>query len=211
MTGRKLRPTPPSTTKKGSSEDDPLVIPEQRSVPRPRPAVKHRLIPLTETAPKILLQRRRHRWIPEPRMPARIRPQSAANIALRCRHAIAITLLRRFTVGRRRCINHNRPWMRASGQSNWQKDERQTQDLLHHESFRVAWALRKSLGKGIRHRPYAALHERIAQVMAARFLSHWAGTCLKQVAQGENRTAFPDLLFQTRPIALGCAVPSEIC
>jgi|HubBroStandDraft_4_1064222.scaffolds.fasta_scaffold40600_2 hypothetical protein len=116
--------------------------------------MKHRLIPLAKAVPKVFLQRRRNRRIPEPRMPARIGPESVVNVPLSSRNAITVALLRRLAVRRRRSINNHRLRMRAPGnQCNRQKHERQTQNLLHHDFPFVLRGLR-SLGKGIRHRPF---------------------------------------------------------
>jgi hypothetical protein len=165
--------------------------------------MKHGLISLTESVPKIFLQRRRHWRIPEPWMPPRIGSESVVNVALRCRNAIAVALLRCFAVRRRRSINDHRLRMRAPGyECNRQKHERQTQNLLHHDFPFVLRGLR-SLGKGIRHRPlcFPPL-EQIEQVMAARSLSRRAGTCHRQVARCDESNdslalAVPNLLFQT--------------
>jgi hypothetical protein len=63
--------------------------------------MKHSLISLPESVPIILHQRRRRR-IPKTRMPIRIRPQPIADVALRGRHTISVSLLRGFAVLRRR-------------------------------------------------------------------------------------------------------------
>lgn len=182
------------------------------SVARSRSAMKHRLIPLTEAVPKIFLQRRRNRRIPEPRMPARIGPESVVNVTLSSRNAIAVALLRRLAVRRRWCINNHRSRMRAPGdQCKRQKHERQTQNLLHHDFPFVLRGLR-SPGKGIRHRPLCCPPwEQIEQVMAARSLSRRAGTCRRQVARCDESNGSLALAVPNLPSQTCSSRPAPLC
>jgi hypothetical protein len=93
--------------------------------------------------PVVFLQRRWHGRIVEPRMPRHIRPQPLVHVPLRRVDARPITLLRRLTISRRRCVNNNRTRMRTSrhAQPQWkgQCNQCRTQKLLHRVS--LSWIL----------------------------------------------------------------------